>query len=130
MFSMASAPFYVPTSSVQASSFSTSASLPSLVISCFVVVAIPGSVKCDLIEVLIWISLMISDVKHLFLFFSRTFSFFIFGCAGSWLLRGLSLVLGSGGSSLVVLLGFSLWGFLLLQSVGPRPRLVVAVPGL
>ena len=36
-------------------------------------VAIPGSVKCNLIVVLIYISLMISDGKHLFILFPMNF---------------------------------------------------------
>ena len=43
---------------------------------------------------------------------------FIFGCAGSPLLRGLFSSCGKGGHSLVALPSFSLLGLLLLQSTG------------
>ena len=45
---------------------------------------------------------------------------FIFGCVGSSLLRGLSLVAASGGYSSLQYTGFSLQWLLLLQSTGSR----------
>ena len=45
---------------------------------------------------------------------------FIFGCVGSSLLRGLSLVAARGGYSSLRCTGFSLWWLLLFQSTGPR----------
>ena len=45
---------------------------------------------------------------------------FIFGCVGSSLLHGLSLVLVSGGYSSLWCAGFSLRWLLLLQSTGSR----------
>ena len=45
---------------------------------------------------------------------------FIFGCVGSSLLRGLSLVAASRGYSSLWCAGFSLWWLLLLRSTGCR----------
>ena len=55
--------------------------------------------------------------RNLFFFFNV----FIFGCVGSLLLRGLSLVAASGGNSSLRCAGFSLQWLLLLWSMGSRP---------
>ena len=57
--------------------------------------------------------------KALGLTFVKIFHLLIFGCGGSLLLRGLSLFSGSGGCSLVVVLGPLQW-LLLLQNAGSR----------
>ena len=59
------------------------------------------------------------------------FFFFFFGCVGSSLLRGLSLVAVSGGYSSLQCVGFSLRWLLLLRSVDSRlTGSVVAARGL
>ena len=59
----------------------------------------------------------------LFFFFNKFIYLFIFSCVGSSLLRGLSLVAGSRGYSLLWCAGFSLWWLLLLWSTGSGARL-------
>ena len=56
----------------------------------------------------------------LFFFFNLFIYLFIFGCVGSSLLRGLSLVVASGGYSSLRCAGFSLRWLLLLWSMGSR----------
>ena len=64
-------------------------------------------------------NMMMMMMTAVFLFF--VFShLFIFGCVGSSLLRGLSLVVESGGYSLLRCTGFSLRWLLLLWSTGSR----------
>ena len=53
---------------------------------------------------------------YLFIYFK--IYLFIYGCIGSSLLSGLSLVAASGGYSSLRCAGFSLWWLLLLQSTG------------
>ena len=56
-----------------------------------------------------------------FFFFNYLFIYlFIFGCVGSLLLRGLSLVAASRGYSSLWCAGFSLQWLLLLRSLGSR----------
>ena len=56
-------------------------------------------------------------------FFSNNFTLFIWGCAGSLLLHGLSLIVESGNYTLVEkYVSFSLWWFLLLLSTGSREQ--------
>ena len=59
------APFYIPPESYEASNFSISLTALAVV---FLVVAIPVHVTCYLIVVLIYISLMVNDVEHLFMY--------------------------------------------------------------
>ena len=70
---------------------------------------------------LIWFEVLSSPIAFLPLLVLFFFLNYIlcFGCAGvSIASRGLSLVAESGGTSLVVVEGFSLWWLLLLQSLG------------
>ena len=53
-------------------------------------------------------------------FSKKKFIYFIFGCVGSSLLRGLSLVAASKGYSSLRFVGFSLRWLLLLRSTGSR----------
>ena len=60
------------------------------------------------------------DHKCMGLFLSSIFFFFFFGCVGSLLLRGLSLVAVTGGYSWLQCTGFLLQWLLLLRSTGSR----------
>ena len=65
-----------------------------------------------------------------FLIFKNLFIYFIFGCLGSLLLRaGFSLVVASGGYSLLQFPGFSLGGFSCCKAraLGMRASVVVAL---
>ena len=68
-----------------------------------------------------------AEVPELFLFFPQKSILLIYGCRGSLLLQGLSLVAVSRGYPSLQCLGFSLWWFLLLQSTGAGVQASVVV---
>ena len=85
-----------------------------LLFSVVLIVAILMDMRWFPIVVLIWISLMISDVEYLFFYF--LFYLFIFGYIGSWLLcAGFLLVAASRGFS-----------FCRARALGVRTSVVVA----
>ena len=65
LFSVVVAPIYILTNGAQGPLFSTS--LPILLFPVFLVIAILTSLRCWFIVGLIYISLMVSDVEHLFM---------------------------------------------------------------
>ena len=65
MFSVVVAPIYILTNGAHGPLFSTS--LPILLFPVFLVIAILTSLRCWFIVGLIYISLMVSDVEHLFM---------------------------------------------------------------
>ena len=68
------------------------------------------------------LSLLFPFLHLIWVYFTLLFliNLFIFGCVGSSLLHGLSLVAVSGGYSLLRCAGFSLQWLLLLRSMGCR----------
>ena len=76
----------------------------------------------NLVLMNIWVILGFSYYSSISGYFFKKFIYimFIFGCVGSSLLRGLSLVAARGGYSSLRCTGFSLWWLLLFQSTGPR----------
>ena len=131
------APIYIPTNDVQGFPFLhiLNSTYITLV---FLITAIPTAVRWYLIVVLIFSSLMISAVEHLFLYLLavcmsslerclfRSFAHFFFKFIYFWLcwvfvvVCRLSLVAVSGGYSLLRCVGFSLLWLLLLRSTGSR----------